>query len=107
MVTDEMVSRALVVIMAEPGLSYFDTPEALAGNREIIRRAIAAAIGPDAGQSEEEQIRALTRAGMENPVPPKAPGWFPGSAAVTRGQGRTATIGADGNVTLREPMGDL
>jgi hypothetical protein len=38
--------------------------------------------------SEVEKLRELTRAGMENP-------------------GRTAMIGADGDVTLREPMGDL
>ena len=88
MVTDEMVSRALGVIMAEPGLSYFDTPEALAGNREIVRRALDAALGPDdPDQSEEDRIRLLTRAGMENP-------------------GKVASIGPDGRVVL-SPAGDL
>jgi hypothetical protein len=42
----------------------------------------------DDGESDEDAIREITRAGMENP-------------------GRTAMIGADGDVTLREPMGDL
>ncbi len=89
MVTDEMVSRALAVIMAEPGLSYFDTPEAVAGNRDLARRALEAALGADAGpgQSEEEKIRLLTRAGMENP-------------------GKVASIGPDGRVVL-SPAGDL
>ncbi len=87
MVTDEMVSRALAVIMAEPGLSYFDTPEALAGNRDLIRRALNAALAPDDPRADEEKIRLLTRAGMENP-------------------GKAVSIGPDGRVVL-SPAGDL
>ncbi len=82
-----MVSRALAVIMAEPGLSYFDTPEAVAGNRDLVRRALQAALAPDDPRADEEKIRLLTRAGMENP-------------------GKVASIGPDGRVVL-SPAGDL
>jgi ribosome maturation protein Sdo1 len=68
-ITDEMVDRAASVIFEPPGLQYFLTPDtarvaAEARNREIIRRALAAALQPsDTEPSDEDRIRdAMTEA---------------------------------------------
>lgn len=51
LVTDEMVSRALDAIMTPPGLWYFDDPDSVAHNREIIRKALEAALSPPSGDT--------------------------------------------------------
>jgi hypothetical protein len=64
-VTDEMITRALAVIMAPPGLQYFDDPASVAQNRGIIARALLAALRHDyaAGLADEDRIRdAMTEA---------------------------------------------
>ena len=67
-ISDEMVDRAASVIFEPPGLQYFMTPDpradaAMAHNREVIRRAIAAALQPDDMPSDEDRIRdAMTEA---------------------------------------------
>ncbi len=59
-ITDEMVGRAAAVIFEPPGLGFM-TPEALpyAGMRwrEVIRRALAAALQADGEPSDEDRIR--------------------------------------------------
>ena len=59
-ITDEMITRALAVIMTPPGLWYFDDPDSVAHNREVIRRALTAVLRPDyaAGLADEDRIRA-------------------------------------------------
>lgn len=44
-ITDEMAERALAVIMTPPGLQYFDDLVSMTYNREVVRCAIAAALG--------------------------------------------------------------
>jgi hypothetical protein len=68
-ITDEMVDRAADVIFEPPGLQYFMTSDtsavaAVAHNRDIIRRALAAALQPgDTVPSDEDRIRdAMTEA---------------------------------------------
>jgi hypothetical protein len=68
-VTDEMVDRAAAVIFEPPGLQYFMPPHTRDGatmghNREIIRRALAAALlTGGTAPSDEDRIRdAMTEA---------------------------------------------
>ena len=67
-ITDEMITRALAVIMTPPGLWYFDDPDSVAHNREIIRRAIAAALHHgDDPPSDEDRIRDAMAGAQDHP----------------------------------------
>jgi hypothetical protein len=69
-ITEEMVDRAAAVIFEPPGL-YFMTPEALAFAglrwREVIRRALAAALQPGAAPSDEDRIRDAMAEARDHP----------------------------------------
>lgn len=69
-ITDEMVDRAAAVIFELPGL-YFMTPEArpFAGMRyrEVIRRALAAALQTHDAPSDEDRIRDAMAEARDHP----------------------------------------
>lgn len=69
LVSEEMIDRAVDVIFAAPGLDYLPTSAAMAHNRQIIARALAAALGgaEDAGPSDEDRIREAMAEAMEHP----------------------------------------
>jgi hypothetical protein len=67
-VTDEMVTRALAVIMTPPGLQYFDDPASVAQNRGIVARALLAALSPDdVGPLDEDRIRDAMAEAHDHP----------------------------------------
>ena len=80
-ITDEMVDRAAAVIFEPPGLQQFMPPHTRDGattghNRDIIRRALAAALQSDAEARhascscmtpDEDRIRAALAEAYEHP----------------------------------------
>jgi hypothetical protein len=69
-ITDEMVDRAADVIFEPPGLQYFPTSAATAHNREVIRRALAAALQHNRAvrdPSDEDRIRDAMGEARDHP----------------------------------------
>jgi hypothetical protein len=67
-ITDEMITRALAVIMTPPGLRYFDDPASVAQNRGIVARALLAALRPDdVGRADEDRIRDAMAGAHDHP----------------------------------------
>jgi hypothetical protein len=67
-ITDEMITRALAVIMTPPGLQYFDDPASVAQNRGIVARALIAALQAVGDvPSDEDRIRDAMAGARDHP----------------------------------------